>query len=46
MFIYHSHIISIINSKITVIFKNARQEYADEAAKQKEAYDKAMEEYR
>ena len=26
--------------------KDARQEYADEAAKQKIAYDKAMEEYR
>ena len=49
MFIYHSHIILIINilrSKLKFWIKDARQEYADEAAKQKIAYDKAMEEYR
>ena len=45
MFIYSSHIILIINMFLS-FFKEGRQEYADEAAKQKEAYDKAMEEYR
>ena len=47
MFIYHSHIILIINIlRLKFWIKDARQEYADEAAKQKIAYDKAMEEYR
>ena len=49
MFIYHSHIILIINIllwRLRFWIKDARQEYADEAAKQKIAYDKAMEEYR